>query len=202
VTHQKRRSKIEGAGQAQKGTLLEQQHRIKNLMAVVSSIVMQSLSAAKSLDDARIAVRYRLDALSVTHDLLWDTHCERAPLDRILAAAIAPFNLGDRIKGQYVNCEIPSSPALNIALLINELCTNAQKYGALSVPGGSVELNATADAGILNIRWKEKGGPPVRPPSTSGFGTKMIRLSHPTFQTKLEFPFEGVVCEIEISLPA
>jgi two-component sensor histidine kinase len=92
-----------------------------------------------------------------------------------------------------------------MALGLHELCTNAAKYGALSVPEGSVQVAWAAEDGRLRLEWREGGGPPVQPPASRGFGTRMIeRGLAAELRGKVEIRFErsGVVATIDAELPA
>jgi CheY-like chemotaxis protein len=61
-----------------------------------------------------------------------------------------------------------------LALALHELAANAAKYGALSLAGGRIELSWRMEHDRLILNWVESGGPPVRRPAASGFGTKII----------------------------
>jgi two-component sensor histidine kinase len=84
---------------------------------------------------------------------------------------------------------------------------NAVKYGALSTPGGRIKITAEADEtqNQFCLRWQEQGGPPVRPPTRQGFGTRLIRQSFVNQlhgAVRLSFDPPGVVCEIDVPLVA
>jgi|SRR5580658_9910645 two-component sensor histidine kinase len=92
-------------------------------------------------------------------------------------------------------------------MAINELCTNAAKYGALSIPGGRIEITADTDErrNQFCLRWKEHGGPPVRSPTRQGFGTRLIQQSFVNQlhgAVRLSFDPSGVVYEIDVPLAA
>jgi two-component sensor histidine kinase len=80
--------------------------------------------------------------------------------------AIAPFDhSGGRFKVQSTKMDVSPGAVLPLAMVLNELCTNAVKYGARSNPTGRVEVTTTADAQKqFRLIWAESGGPPVRPP--------------------------------------
>jgi two-component sensor histidine kinase len=76
------------------------------------------------------------------------------------------------------NVSIDDRGATPIGLLIHELATNASKYGALSVPNGTVKLVASIEGDELVLSWQEAGGPRIHgPPDRIGFGTKLTELS-------------------------
>jgi two-component sensor histidine kinase len=95
--------------------------------------------------------------------------------------------------------------AVSLALGLHELCTNAAKYGALSVPVGTVRVGWAAEDGRLRLEWREAGGPRVAPPASRGFGTRMIErglAAELRGEVKIEFEPTGVVCTIDAELPA
>jgi two-component sensor histidine kinase len=116
----------------------ELHHRIKNILATVMAIASQSLRSAESIEDGRTAIEQRLGALGRARDLLLQANWKFADLREILKKAIEPFDseTPSRFDNQSSNIEAAASGAVPLAMAINELCTNAAKYGALSIPGG------------------------------------------------------------------
>ena len=93
--------------------------------------------------------------------------------------------------------------ATPLALVLHELATNSAKYGALSVPEGSVELTIKdGDGETLQLHWAERGGPPVKKPQKDGFGSRLVDLSV-TGQLggswERDFKPDGLVCELTLS---
>ena len=144
--------------------LEELHHRVKNTLATVIAITSQSLRTAASLDEGRAAVESRLVALGRSHDLLLQAHWTSAKLSDVIRSAIEPFDSDDvaRFTVQDIPLNIDSKAVLPITMSLNELCTNAVKYGALSKPTGRIEIASTTDETILKLTWTEKGGPPVK----------------------------------------
>ncbi|WP_181705999.1 sensor histidine kinase [Chthonobacter rhizosphaerae] len=186
----------------------ELSHRMKNQLAVVQSIVTQSLRNASSLDEARGKVTGRLEVLARAHDMLLTGKTERATIADIVASAIGHHEdePGLRFDIEGPPIEFGSQAALSLALVVQELSTNAAKYGALSVPEGRVtirwneaELNGER---ALDFAWKETGGPPVSPPTGRGFGSRLVlggisgAVSHPT----LDFEPDGLRYRLLVSL--
>jgi two-component sensor histidine kinase len=88
-------------------------------------------------------------------------------------------------------------------MVIHELCTNAVKYGALSVPGGNVSVSWTAADERFKLRWKESGGPLVQEPTRKSFGSRLIEQALPgqlQGEARLKFEPEGLSCEVNIPL--
>jgi two-component sensor histidine kinase len=187
----------------------ELHHRIQNMLAMVGAIVSQSLRTAETIEEGRQGVESRIAALSRVHVLLLHANWRSSRLREILRTAIEPFDGPGRGRFhlQVPDVEAAASAALPLSMAINELCTNATKYGALSVPTGSVEITAIVDepAGQFCLKWKEAGGPTVREPKRRGFGTRLIQqsfVSQLNGAVRLLFEPSGVVCEIDVPLVA
>jgi two-component sensor histidine kinase len=185
----------------------ELHHRIKNILATVMAITSQSLRSAETTEAGRKAIEQRLLALGRAHDLLLRANWKSAHLREILSSAIAPFDseTPSRFVIQSSNIQAAASAAVPLAMAINELCTNAVKYGALSTSGGRIEITAVTDEAQNQfcLSWKEHGGPPVQFPTRQGFGTRLIRqsfVSQLNGAVRLSFDPSGVVCDIDVPL--
>ncbi len=154
-----------------------------------------------------MAVESRLFALGRAHDLLLEVTWTRAKLTDVIRAAIEPFENHDarRFVVQDPPIEIGPGAILPLTMFLNELCTNAVKYGALSNAGGRVEITPTVDekAQLFKLTWTEKGGPAVQEPMRHSFGTRLIgRLADQLHgEIRLRYEPAGVVYELEIPLP-
>src|ERR1700743_2110941 len=143
-------------------------HRMKNMLAMVTAIVRQSMRAAATLPEAEATISARLMAMSNAHELLLKADLRTASLSAVIQGAIDQHNTAaGRIDVTGAELEVMPSAILPLTLVLNELCTNAAKYGALSNDSGRVSLAWQADlAGAqLIFTWVESGGPPVSPPS-------------------------------------
>jgi two-component sensor histidine kinase len=195
------------AAQALQRLLLEElHHRVKNTLATVIAITSQSLRNAKSLDDGRIAVENRLVALGRAHDVLLDARWANAKLIDVIRAAIEPFD-SEQIRRFVVpdtSIEIGPGAVLPISMSLNELCTNAVKYGALSTAAGRVAIAVTIDeeAQRFKLTWTETGGPTVQQPTRHSFGTRLMnRLADQLHgQIQLRYETTGVVCGLDVPL--
>lgn len=152
----------------------EVDHRARNVVAVVQSIMR--LTRADTIDDYIAAIDGRIRALSNAHKLLAKSRWEGADLGRLVKEEFAPYWAEEK---QRISAEGPAvllAPAIaqTIALALHELVTNAAKYGALSSEAGQVRLIWTAQAGRLELKWIESGGPTVNPPVRRGYGTRVI----------------------------
>jgi PAS domain S-box-containing protein len=174
----------------------ELNHRVKNTLATVQSIVNQTLRTTADAGMARSMVNARIVALAGAHDLLTERNWAGADLGDVARRAISPFAAG-RIVLNGPLVKISSSQTLALSLALHELATNAAKYGALSQPEGRVAVEWKMQANRLDLSWQESGGPPVVQPSRRGFGSRLIEaaLCHDLDgQTRLDFAAEGVRC--------
>ena len=201
-------TKSDTAARLQRLLLEELHHRVKNTLATVIAIVSQSFRAAKNLDEGRLAAESRLFALGRAHDLLLKADWSGAKLTDVVRAAIEPFGGQDAQRFDVLdnNIEIGPGAVLPLTMSLNELCTNAVKYGALSNPAGSIEIKSAIDerAHRLKLTWIEKGGPVVEKPSQHSFGTRLIQ--HLAGQlhgdARLRYEPRGVVYELDVPLTA
>jgi two-component sensor histidine kinase len=198
-------AKHRGLGRLQRLLLEEMHHRVKNILATVMAITSQSLQGADSLEHGRQAIAERLIALGRVHDLLLQTNWTSAPLAEILRNAIEPFDPkgAGRFFVQSSDIDVGSAAVLPLAMVLNELCTNAVKYGALSNASGRVDITATVDDSGTRflLRWVESGGPAIKAPTRRGFGTRLIERSFASQlqgQAQLAFEPTGVVCVLAV----
>jgi two-component sensor histidine kinase len=194
-------TETEAAERLQRLLLEKLHHRVKNTLTTVMAIASQSLRNAIDLEHGREAISHRLIALGRSHDLLLQTNSTRASLPAIVHAAIEPFNTRgtQRFVVQAFEIDVGPAAVLLLAMALNELCTNAVKYGALSNAEGHVEITSMLDedAHRFKLVWEEKGGPIVKEPTRRSFGTRLIehslaRLLHG--DARLRFEPSGVIC--------
>ena len=181
-------------------------HRMKNMLTMVTAIVRQSMRSATNLVEAESAISTRLIAMGRAHDLLLKTDLKSAGLQGIIAAAVAQHN-SDGGSIDIAGEEIQVTPAaiLPLTLILNELCTNAIKHGALSLPGGTVTLRWSQDAAhaALVLHWVEKNGPLVRPPARRSFGSRLLEEAIPRQLGgfgHLSFPLSGAAFCLTVPL--
>jgi len=196
----------EVAKRLQRLLLEELHHRVKNTLATVIAITSQSLRTAVSLDEGRLAVESRLVALGRAHDLLLQAQWASAKLVDVIRSAIEPFDSRDvpRFVVQGTPLEIGPRAVLPITMSLNELCTNAVKYGALSTAAGRIEITSTVDEKKLQLTWIESGGPAVREPTRRSFGTRLIGRLAEQLQGDVQLNYEpaGLVYELKVPLSA
>jgi two-component sensor histidine kinase len=155
----------------------EVDHRAKNVLAMVQSIVRLSRTA----DPARFAdaIEGRIAALARAHDLLAVDQWTTGGLRELLDGELAPYFIADRVVLDGPTVVLRAEAVQPLAMAVHELTTNAAKYGVLSGPVGRVDLNwaITSDLGqgTLRLIWKEVGGPPLAgPPPRRGFGSRLM----------------------------
>ena len=196
----------ETADKLQKLILEELHHRIKNTLATVSAITSQSLRTATSIEHGQQAIESRLQALGRAHDLLLQVRWSSASLAHIVEGATEPFdNEGEgKFSIQGPDFKMSSGAVIALAMTLNELCTNATKFGALSAATGRIEIAWTIDQGNqrLHLTWTENGGPEVHPPTRRSFGTRMIETLGTQLNGKVEmaYPRSGFVYALDVPL--
>ncbi len=187
-------------------------HRLKNTLALVQAIATQTLRNVTDVDAAREALSARLVAMGKAHDILLSGESESAGMEAVLRGALNIHDDGEPLRFRLSGPDLAVGPkaALSLALMAHELATNAVKYGALSVPEGSVVLRwevesrggGTGDA-VIHLLWREQGGPPVVEPSRKGFGTRLIErglVGAIGGAVTLAYPESGVTCTVTAPL--
>lgn len=186
--------------------MAEAAHRIKNTLAIVQAIVAQTLKSDRSTEESLEAITKRVSALAAAQDILTGAQGSAADIMSVVAGALAPHDGGNgRMAWGGPNHSLDSPQAVGLSLALHELATNAAKYGALSGEAGRVDIKwHVAPDGVFRLEWTERDGPAVAPPSTTGFGSRLIkRMIGPYFRgkTSLEFLPEGVRFRLEGTLP-
>lgn len=199
--------------QAQSKMLIDElNHRVKNTLATVQSIVWQASRANSDPKAIREAVESRLFALSRSHNLLTRENWHSAGLLDVLHDALEPFGVTDGRAERLViageNIRLSTRAALALGIAFNELATNAVKYGAFSNVKGSIRIDwaiePTSEGHQLILSWREKDGPPVAPPLRKGFGSRVIErgLTHELEGTvQLDYHPDGLICTMNIPVP-
>ena len=193
----------------QKILIDELNHRVKNTLATVQSLAMQTVRHADSLQDFIGKFQARLVSVARAHDLLTKRHWENAPLGALAAEVLAPLTgaAQPRVAIDGPSLEISPRAALSLTMALSELATNAVKYGALSSENGTLSLRwhlrEDPDGTSLNLAWQESGGPSVLPPTRRGFGLRLMeRCIEADLRGVFDLVFEpsGVCCRMTIPL--
>lgn len=195
----------EAAVEHQKVLSFELKHRMKNTLTMVQAIANQTLRPGISLDDARQSFTGRINALSSAQDILTQTSWSSATVGDLVRSALAAHGYDRRFKIEGPDLQLSARRALGLVLALHELATNAAKYGALSVPGGSVSVTwmvsaQGADPERFTFVWEERNGPEVAEPTRKGFGSTIIeRLLAGYFngEVALHFPRSGAMLRLD-----
>ncbi|MDB5549791.1 MAG: sensor histidine kinase [Tardiphaga sp.] len=185
----------------------ELHHRVKNMLAIASAIASQSLRDATSIEAAAKTIAERLSALGVSHDLLIQESWTGAGCRTLIENAIRAFQTRgfEQFSISGNNVPVSSGPAVALSMVIHELSTNALKYGALSVPEGSVRIwwSVDLEQQRFHLEWRDSGGPVVVPPTKRSFGSRFIEQALPgqlQGEARLLFEPSGLVCDVNIPL--
>jgi two-component sensor histidine kinase len=156
----------------------ELEHRLRNLLIIVRILVTRTLDTAHTLDDARMIISERLDAVGRSADLLLRTDWEAVSLQQLVQMALAhASSLSQRVSISGPDVMIAPDAVLPLVLALHELETNAIKYGALSSSSGRIDIAwrviGDRDQAQLSLRWTELDGPTVIPSGHTGFGSRL-----------------------------
>jgi two-component sensor histidine kinase len=186
----------------------ELSHRVKNTLATVQSITAQTLRASGIAADTRAILEGRLIALARAHDILMEQNWEGADLRQIVSRALEPFawSGGNRLLIEGPTVYVPPKSALALAMALQELATNASKYGAFSNHSGRASVSWALQGPnlqVLSLRWQELGGPSVTAPSHEGFGSRLIKhalAAELGGEVDVIYASDGVICTIDFPL--
>jgi PAS domain S-box-containing protein len=181
----------------------EAEHRSKNLLATVQATIR--LTQADTPADLKEAIAGRIQALAHVHALFVETRWAGADLQNLVAQELSPYCQSDEKRAVIEGASVMLRPdaAQAIAVCLHELATNAAKYGALSLPGGRVDLNwSMAPDGRLIFHWSEVGGPAVADPKRRGFGMHVMERMIGSLDGEARFDWrpDGLACEIVLSI--
>jgi len=167
----------------------------------------QTARHAGSIDGFLNQFGARLQALAASHDLLVRESWYGASLSELIRSQLASHI--DRGKGQVViegpSVALKPEAAQNLGLALHELRVNAEKFGALSIPGGHVSItwarSGSADGHAIEIDWREQLGPKVKTRRKKGFGSMVIEhnlIRALDAEVTMDFDSEGLRCHILI----
>lgn len=157
----------------------ELSHRMKNTLAVVQAIAIQTLRGVTE-KEVVAAFTDRIHSLSLAHNVLLQESWAAANIRGVVAAVLGNFGHAERFDTSGPDVRLGPRAALSLSLLLHELATNAVKYGSLSREGGTVAIawrvSPGDDGEVLTFDWCETGGPPARKPSRKGFGSRLMQM--------------------------
>jgi len=181
----------------------EVDHRAKNALALAQSIVR--LTRGDNVKAYVQSVEGRINALARVHTVLSLSSWQGAEIRRLVDEEFAPYSVGNQIVLSGPEVQLRPATAQTLALALHELVTNSAKYGALSTLSGRLSVTWADEDGVLHLIWHEEGGPPVRKPTSQGFGTRSVLASIETQlggRADFDWRAEGLLCRLAVPLSA
>jgi light-regulated signal transduction histidine kinase (bacteriophytochrome)/CheY-like chemotaxis protein len=180
----------------------ELNHRVKNILAVIKSLVGHPVKEGRAIGDYVSTLKGRIQALSFAHDQVVRGG-DGGSLRDLLEAELKPYGDGDRkITLQGPDVWLDSRAFSVMALVLHEMSTNAAKYGALSIGDGRVDTRWSLDPeGDCMLNWREQGGPAVVAPARAGFGTVLIERSIPYElggESRVQYDSDGLLAQFRV----
>lgn len=201
ITHTKRNE------QKLRTLLGELNHRVRNTLAIIQSIAVMSFPDGISVAQGREDFSGRIQALAEAHSLLTAEEWAGARIGDLVASALRPYcDLATQVSLDGPEIWLPAKAAVNLAMALNELATNAIKHGALSRPDGRVAVrwsHPEGDGTACEVSWAESGGPPVSEPTRKGFGLALIGSLMPAElggSTEVQFDPSGFRCRLRFDI--
>lgn len=197
------------AEERQRLLLAELQHRVRNTLSVVRSIARRSAESSSTVEEYAAHLDGRLNAFARTQALVTRDPEGGVDLEYLVVEELSAYNAreGEQMRVTGPTVRFQAKAAESFALAIHELATNALKYGALGQSGGRIEITWRVDESTqpaeLVFEWRERGGPPVKPPPRKGFGTELLERTIAfefKGQTTLAYNPAGLQCTIMIPL--
>ena len=192
------------AKEQQELLIAELNHRVRNILNLIRSLVAQSQHEALNVENFASIIGGRIAALASAHDNITQENWSPAPLNKLFESEIEAYLTDQTDRLQLIGDPVLITPEAYtvMALVVHELMTNSAKYGALCDRSGSVTVNLSRRLnGDLAIAWREQGGPPVQLPTRRGFGSTIIERSIP-FELKgeaqLRFKLTGLEADFVI----
>lgn len=179
----------------------ELNHRVRNMLGVIRSIVRLSARKAKDIPSFATALEGRVEALARSHDMLVSDAADTMMVSDVLRSELAALpDVDDRVSFESSrDFMLGPSTAQGLALVFHELITNALKHGALSNDRGTVTVRLDEDEGRPRLLWEEHGGPEVCAAHNDGFGSTLIANAlGPKGRVDIQFAPEGVTCELRL----
>jgi light-regulated signal transduction histidine kinase (bacteriophytochrome)/CheY-like chemotaxis protein len=192
------------ANQRQELLIAELNHRVRNILGLIRGLISQSRSGVSSVEEFAEVVGGRVQALARAHDQITRHQWGPGALSDLITAEAEAYlsNKAERVRLSGEPTALAPDAFSILSLVIHELMTNSAKYGALCDQRGHVAIDWTRDAkGDLIIDWRERDGPPVKPPTRRGFGSTIIEHSIPhdlNGEVALDYRPEGFQARIRI----
>ena len=180
----------------------ELSHRVKNTLATVQTVVLQTLRDGSVPERVASAVAGRLRAIARSHDVLTAEAWASALLVDVIQGALDPIHsrVGDRLHVSGPDVRLKPRIATMLSLAMHELGDNALRHGALSNASGQVDVRWRIEDDRFALQWKETGGPLVLPPDEPGYGIRIVeRVLAAEFggTSQIHFEPDGIVFRLE-----
>jgi two-component sensor histidine kinase len=183
----------------------ELDHRVRNTLASVQALAALSLRSNPSPEAFGGEFMLRLQALARAQSLLRRGGWKGASLDELVYEAVAPYvgAKAEKLAISGAGVRLSANAASTLSLALHELAANAAKHGALAAPSGRVMVTWRLHGDVIELRWGEAGGPPVRTPTRRGFGLELIdrSITHEfAGEVEVDFAPSGFVCTLRLPL--
>ena len=204
-SEQERREAAEQKASFASDMAREMRHRFKNQLAVIGAIAKLLARHTDSARELASKLEEKLYALAQAQDLLTDSNDQPIPADDAVRRVLAASAEGDQV--QVVECPdalLGDEAIQQLALLLNELQTNALKHGALRSPGGRIQLTGSASDDVVTIRWHERCVEPVFAPEQGNGGFQLIRRigAVGAKQPSIAWDSHGIIVEFHLRIAA
>ncbi|MEL7219350.1 MAG: HWE histidine kinase domain-containing protein, partial [Pseudomonadota bacterium] len=192
------------AKEQQELLIAELNHRVRNILNLIRSLVAQSKHGAINVEGFAAIIGGRISALAAAHDNITRENWSPAPITALFETELAAYLNEKRERFSIDGEEVLIKPEAYtvVALVVHELVTNSAKYGSLCDRHGKLAVTLERNrAGDLEIKWRESGGPPVKPPQRRGFGSTIIERSIPhelKGEANLRFKLTGLEADFVI----
>ncbi|MDY7097257.1 MAG: HWE histidine kinase domain-containing protein [Pseudomonadota bacterium] len=186
--------------------IAELNHRVRNILNLIRSLVAQSQHEAIDVSAFASIIGGRITALASAHDNITRENWSPAPLEKLIETELAAYLDEKKERFALTGEKVLVTPEAYtvLALVVHEMVTNSAKYGSLCDRSGSLSVHVSRNPfGDLQIAWRESGGPPVKPPTRRGFGSTIIERSIPfelKGETDVRFKLSGL--EADFLVPA
>ena len=188
--------------EAQSMLLREMNHRIKNLMTILQSLIGVGRRRATTVTDFADELSTQLQALSAAHQLVLGDCSENTTLDAVIRAILAPYGGYGALNLRISGTPVSTGALTSLALIFHELATNAVKYGGLSQPAGSLLVEAGEEGDQVVILWRETGGLPLTEgEARQGFGSRLLQSAIQGLQGRHDRQWEDGTLDIRLSFP-
>ena len=183
----------------------ELDHRVKNLFALVLTITRMASRSAKTVEEFRRALDGRLRALAGAHESIAAKEWQGMSLRHLFESELEPYAGGPaKIDLSGPDVHIAAHAIQPLVLAAHELATNAAKYGTLAFGGGTLRVEwSRTPSGGLTVRWIETGVEGLEPPTSTGFGTRVIeQVLVMQLNAQIDMNFRQGGLQLEIVLPS